>query len=290
MASPPFLARLARTPLLTPAEEVALAKRIERGDLAAKERMMEANLRLVVHVAKAYQREDHGLTLLDLVQEGTVGLMRAVEKFDHRRGFRFSTYATIWIRQAVGRAIAEKGRAIRLPAHAGVRVRAMERAERDLATSLGREPTLEEVAQALECRPTEILELRRAVRIPFSLDAPLDDEGELALRALLRDEGPGPEEGAEAALAVEAVRRLLGGLPPRERAVLELRYGLGEEGELPPAQAARRLGLTPREVRTLEGVALRKLRALPEARALAARRARRAARAPPPTRARGCPS
>jgi len=265
-----FLAKLARTPLLTPADEVALAKRIERGDLAAKDRMIEANLRLVVHLAKAYQREDHGLTLLDLVQEGMLGLIRAVEKFDHRRGFRFSTYATIWIRQAVGRAIADKGRAVRLPAHAGVRVRAMERAERELAVALGREATLEEVAEALGCRPAEVIELRRAVRMPTSLDAPLDEGGELALGALLRDEGPGPEEGAEAALARDAVRGLLGGLAPRERAVLELRYGLAGEGELPPAQAARRLGLSPREVRTLEGVALRKLRALPEARALAA--------------------
>jgi len=264
-----FLAKLARTPLLTPAEEVALAKRIERGDLGAKDRMIEANLRLVVHLAKAYQREDHGLALLDLVQEGTVGLVRAVEKFDYRKGFRFSTYATIWIRQALGRGIAEKGRAIRLPAHAGVRVRAMQRTERALTAALGREPTVEELTEKLDAKPGEVEELRRAVRTPSSLDAPLDD-GELALGHLLRDEGPSPQEGAEAVFAREALRRLLADLPPRERAVLELRYGLGDDGELPPAAAARRLGLTPREVRTLEDLALRKLRALPEARALAA--------------------
>src|SRR5215813_3075643 len=145
-----FLARIAETPLLTPAEELDLARRVERGDLAAKDRMVQANLRLVVHVAKKFQREDHGLTLSDLVQEGTFGLVRAVEKFDHRKGFRFSTYATIWIRQAIGRAIGDKGRTIRIPEQVGQRLRMLEREERKLAAELGRDPLPSELAEAAQ--------------------------------------------------------------------------------------------------------------------------------------------
>src|SRR5215204_6167040 len=151
-----FLTDIGRTPLLTPAEELALARRVERGDLAAKNRMVEANLRLVVHVAKRFAREHNGLTLSDLVQEGTIGLVRAVEKFDWRKGHRFSTYATIWIRQSIGRAISEKGSLIRMPIHTGQRLRALEREERKLAAALGRVPTATELADSIGCSPEEV--------------------------------------------------------------------------------------------------------------------------------------
>ena len=154
-----FLAQIARTPLLTPAEELRLARRVEKGDLAAKERMVEANLRLVVHIAKRFQRAGHGLALADLIQEGTLGLVRAVEKFDHRKGYRFSTYATIWIRQAVGRAIGDKGRAIRLPEQVGQRLRALEREERRLTAELGRDPLPPELAGPLETTAAAVIEL-----------------------------------------------------------------------------------------------------------------------------------
>src|SRR6478672_5322384 len=151
-----FLARIGETPLLTPAEELSLARRVERGDLAAKDRMVEANLRLVVHVAKRFQRAGHGFSLSDLIQEGTLGLVRAVEKFDHRKGYRFSTYATIWIRQAIGRAIGDKGRTIRLPEQVGQRLRALEKEERKLAAELGRDPLPDELAERLETTPADV--------------------------------------------------------------------------------------------------------------------------------------
>src|SRR3982750_4682504 len=168
-----FLQRIARTRLLTPAEELELARRIERGDLDAKDRMIEANLRLVVHLAKRFQREDSGMTLLDLIQEGTIGLVRAVEKFDHRRGFRFSTYATLWIRQAIGRAMSEKGRTVRLPVHVGDRVRKLQAVERRLAMALGATPTGAELADALEWTEAEVADVRRIAMAPVSLEAPV---------------------------------------------------------------------------------------------------------------------
>ena len=168
-----FLARIARTPLLSPADELRLARAVERGDLAAKQRMIEANLRLVVHVAKRYQRDDHGLTLPDLVQEGTLGLVRAVEKFDHRRGHRFSTYAVIWIRQAIARAIDVKGRAIRLPVHMATRLRELDREERRLLAELGRDPSAAELADALHWLPAEIAYARDLRRATVSLDEPV---------------------------------------------------------------------------------------------------------------------
>src|SRR4051794_34143655 len=174
----PFLQQISRTPLLTPLEEVRLATRVEKGDLAAKERMIEANLRLVVHVAKRFQRAGHGLTLSDLIQEGTLGLVRAVEKFDHRKGYRFSTYATIWIRQAIGRAIGDKGRAIRLPESVGHRLRALEREELALAAELGRDPLPSELAVRLNATPAQVVELHELRRSTVSLDEPLgDDDG-----------------------------------------------------------------------------------------------------------------
>src|SRR3954465_6143526 len=165
-----FLQRIARTRLLTHAEELELSRRIERGDLEAKDRMIEANLRLVVHLAKRFQREDSGMTLLDLIQEGTIGLVRAVEKFDYRRGLRFSTYATLWIRQAIGRAMSEKGRAVRLPVHVGDRVRKLQAVERRLAMSMGAMPTASELAAALEWTEGDVADVRRIALVPVSLE------------------------------------------------------------------------------------------------------------------------
>jgi RNA polymerase primary sigma factor len=204
-----FLTAIGRTPLLTAAEERELARRIERGDLAAKERLVEANLRLVVHVAKRYAPGDHGLTLPDLVQEGTLGLVRAAEKFDWRRGHRFSTYATIWIRQSIGRAVAKRGHST-----------------------------------------------------AASLDAPVGDGAGATLAELIPDDvTPGPEARAELAALGADIRRTVSALPPRERAVLELRYGLASEGAATTAETAKRLRLRPQQVRTLEDLALRRLRA-----------------------------
>jgi RNA polymerase primary sigma factor len=259
-----FLAQIARTPLLTPAEELRLARRVERGDLAAKDRMIEANLRLVVHVAKRFQREDHGLSIADLVQEGTVGLVRAVEKFDHRRGYRFSTYATIWIRQSIGRAISDKGRVIRLPLHTGQRVRQLDREERRLAAALGRAPEPAELAEALEWTVEEVArvgDLRRGV---LSLQEPVTEDGATELGELLADaEAAAPDARAEAAVLAEAIQDVLATLPPRERAVIEARYGLGAEPAATVSEAARRLRLRPRDVRHLEALGLRRLRATP---------------------------
>jgi RNA polymerase primary sigma factor len=251
-----FLARIGATPLLTPAEELELARRVERGDLAAKERMVQANLRLVVHVAKRFVRDDHGLTLSDLVQEGTFGLVRAVEKFDPRKGFRFSTYATIWIRQSIGRAIAEKGRTIRVPVHVDQRIRTLEK----LAAELGRDPAPHEVAEKLGWTEAEAATVRGARVSTVSLQQPV---GDTELGHLLAGE-PGislPEDDLSA---------LLARLDARERRVIELRYGLNDTKPVTLAETARRLQLRPRDVRHLEMLALRKLRAAPEAAALAA--------------------
>src|SRR5919202_1557917 len=234
-----FLQRIARTRLLTHAEELELARRIERGDLEAKDRMIEANLRLVVHLAKRFQREDSGMTLLDLIQEGTIGLVRAVEKFDHRRGLRFSTYATLWIRQAIGRALSEHGRTVRLPVHVGDRVRKL-----------------------------QAVELRRTAQLPVSLETPVGSEGDAELGHLLADERPGPEVAAAETLLRADVDAALALLEPIERRVLELRFGLGGLPPHTPGQAARALGLRPQQIRTAQERALRALRAAPAAGAL----------------------
>ena len=263
-----YLRRIARTPLLTPSQEKDLARRVERGDLAAKDHMIEANLRLVVHVAKRYQREDSGLTMQDLIQEGTIGLVRAVEKFDYRKGFRFSTYATLWIRQAIGRALADKGRIVRLPIPVADRVRKLEIAERMLATRLGGTPSSEELAADLDWELEEVERLRGAGRRPASLDAPIADDGETELGDLLASDLPSPEDEAMAGAERDGVTAALRHLGPVERRVLELRYGLGDEAPHTPAETARALGVKPHQVRQVEDRALRALGALPSTREL----------------------
>jgi len=255
-----FLIRIGQTPLLTAAEERALAYRCERGDLAAKDRMIEANLRLVVHIAKRYQREDSPLTLPDLVQEGTFGLVRAVEKFDPRTGYRFSTYATIWIRQAIGRAVAEKSRVIRVPVSVDQRMRALDK----LTAEFGRVPEPEEAAARLDWTVDEVHAVRAARHVTVSLNQPVSDDA-TELGTLIAAESPPLED----ALDGDAISSLLRHLDPRERRVIQIRFGL--DGDDPETQTgtARRLGLRRTEVRRLEEYALRKLRLVPGVRALA---------------------
>src|SRR4051794_9760043 len=255
-----FLQSIARTALLTATEERALAYRVERGDLAAKDRMIEANLRLVVHVAKRYQRENNPLTLPDLVQEGTLGLVRAVEKFDPRTGNRFSTYATIWIRQAIGRAVSEKSRAIRLPIPIDQRLRALDKLSREL----GREPEAQEAAQRLGWTLEMAENVRAARHVVVSLNAPVG-ESEVELGALLAATTAEPHDEIDDGV----VASLLNLLDPRERRVLIMRFGL--DGGEPESQieTARRLRARRSEIRRLEDYALRKLRAAPGIAALA---------------------
>jgi RNA polymerase primary sigma factor len=265
-----FLNAIGREPLLNREEEIALAKRIERGDLEAKNRLIEANLRLVVHNAKRYRRERAGgaeLSFLDLIQEGTVGLIRAAEKFDHRKGFKFSTYATLWIRQSIARALAEKNRTVRLPVHISDRVRRMERSERTMTLELGREPTDEEVAADLELTPGEIADLRQWSQPVASLNSPVGEDGtELGdLVGETGDPAPSPFDEAVDATREEALRETLSHLPWREQRVLELRFGLFGESAHSIRQTARILKLRTERVSALEQAALARLRTLPEA-------------------------
>src|SRR5580765_3838552 len=220
-----FLKDVGRVDLLTAAQEVELAKRIERGDHRAKQEMVEANLRLVVSIAKRYRNQ--GLPFLDLIQEGTIGLVRAAEKFDHRRGFKFSTYATWWIRQAVARALADKGRTIRMPVHVVEKLNKILRTERELRAELGHEPTSEEIARVLELPVDEVEQVRRTAQAPVSLEKPVGDDEESEFGHFLEDESePPPDEAAAVILRNETLVRLLGMLAERERRVLELRFGL----------------------------------------------------------------
>jgi len=253
-----FLNEIRRYPLLSAEEEVELAKRIERGDLEAKERMINSNLRLVVSIAKKYQGQE--LSLLDLTQEGIFGLIRAAEKFDWRRGYKFSTYATFWIRQAIQRGLANRSRTIRIPVHIGQRERKIARAERELSARLGRDPTDEEVARAAELPLEQIQEVRAAARTVTSLDRPIGEEGETALGDLLESGETSPEEEVEVTLREEALRRTVDELPEPERDVIKLRYGLnGAADPQPLRETGRRLGLSAERVRQLESKALRQL-------------------------------
>jgi RNA polymerase primary sigma factor len=252
-----FLNEIRRYPLLTAAEEVELAKAIERGDMEAKERMINSNLRLVVSIAKKYQGQELGL--LDLIQEGIFGLIRAAEKFDWRKGYKFSTYATFWIRQAIQRGIANKARTIRIPVHIGQRERKIARAERDLASRLGRDPDDDEVAAEAELPIEQVIEVRQAARTITSLDRPVGEEGETAFGDLLPSEGAEPEEEVEMSLREQTLRQAVEQLPERERQVVKLRYGINGDEPTPLRETGRRLGLSPERVRQLESEALEPL-------------------------------
>jgi RNA polymerase primary sigma factor len=252
-----FFNEARKYPLLTAEEEVELAKRIERGDLAAKERMINSNLRLVISVARKYQGQ--GLPLGDLIQEGMLGLIRAVEKFDWRKGFKFSTYGTLWIRQSIGRGLANSSRTVRLPVHIGARARKIADAERALAAELGREPTVEEIAEKVEIPVGEVEDIRNADRAPTSLDQGVGESGETSLGELIPRDDPGPDAEVVSSMEDATVRKAVGHLPEAERNVLTLRFGLGPEEPVALRETGRRLGLSSERVRQIEDRALRRL-------------------------------
>jgi RNA polymerase primary sigma factor len=262
-----YLRSIGRVPLLTAEEEVSLAKRIERGDISAKQHMVEANLRLVVSIAKGYV--GRGLTFLDLIQEGSLGLIRAVEKFDYRRGYKFSTYATWWIRQAVSRALADKARTIRIPVHMVERLNKLISAERMLIQQLGREPTPDEIASELECEVREVRDVLRLAQQPISLEKPMGEEDDSALGDFVEDvSAESPFEIASEALRRENITRVLASLPRREREVLELRYGIVGGRARTLEEVGRAFNITRERVRQIENRTLKKLQTLPEAQQL----------------------
>jgi RNA polymerase primary sigma factor len=262
-----YLRSIGRVPLLSAEEEVALAKRIERGDVTAKQHMIEANLRLVVSISKGYL--GRGLNFLDLIQEGSLGLIRAVEKFDYRRGYKFSTYATWWIRQAVTRAIADKGRTIRIPVHMMERLNKVAYAERALIQQLGREPTPAEIAAELECTTREVRDILRMSQQPVSLEKPVGDEEDSSLSDFVEDdEAESPFDAASQALRRQSVVRVLATLPRREREVLEMRYGITGDRVRTLDEVGRAFNITRERVRQIESRTLKKLQTAPEAQEL----------------------
>jgi RNA polymerase primary sigma factor len=262
-----YLRSIGRVPLLNAEEEVSLAKRIERGDISAKQHMVEANLRLVVSIAKGYV--GRGLTLLDLIQEGSLGLIRAVEKFDYRRGYKFSTYATWWIRQAVTRSLADKGRTIRIPVHMVERLNKLIHTERRLIQQLGREPSPEELAGELDCTVREVRDVMRVAQQPISLEKPVGEEDDSALADFVEDvSAESPFEIASEALRRENVMRVLSSLPHREREVIEMRYGITGGRSRTLEEVGRAFNITRERVRQIENRTLKKLQALPDAQQL----------------------
>jgi RNA polymerase primary sigma factor len=256
-----FLKGIGKVRLLTAQEEVELAKRIERGSFEAKQRMIESNLRLVVSIAKNYRNQ--GLPFLDLIQEGTLGLVRAAEKFDYRRGFKFSTYATWWIRQAVARALADKARTIRIPVHIVEKLNRIGRAERKLVTGLGREPTADEIGEVTGIEPEEVNAIRRSARAPISLEKPIGDEEQSEFGQLIADEqAESPYDRAVETLTNEALGKALENLSYRERRVLELRYGLGDQQPRTLDEVGRTFNVTRERIRQIETQSLKKLQSL----------------------------
>ena len=254
-----FLNEAGRYPLLTAAEEVELAKRIELGDMRAKERMITSNLRLVVSIARRYQTQ--GITLGDLIQEGVIGLIRATEKFDWRKGFKFSTYATWWIRQAVQRGVANKARTIRIPVHVVEREQKVSRTERELAARLGYAPTDEEIAEHAKLPLNQVREVHEAARAVASTDAPIGSDGDTSFGELFAAGGPTTEDEVDATIRGDAVRRAVAKLPERQRDVISLRFGLIGEGPTSLEQIGKQLGITRERVRQIEADALRRLAA-----------------------------
>jgi RNA polymerase primary sigma factor len=253
-----FLNRIAATPLLTAEQEVELAQRIERGDYDAKQHMIEANLRLVVSIAKRYR--GLGLPFMDLIQEGTVGLIRAAEKFDWRKGFKFSTYATLWIQQSIARALADKSRVVRLPVHIGDRLRKLDVTERQLEAQSGQSPSIETVAEAVGIDVDEARMLRQAAAGPASLNETVGPEGDAERGELIPDKGPTPYDEVRERAEVEAVERVLESLDYRERRVLTLRFGIGGERVQSYPEIARQLRVRPGRIREIEEAALKRLR------------------------------
>ena len=262
-----FLKDIGKVDLLTAAQEVELAKRIERGDHAAKQEMVEANLRLVVSIAKRYRNQ--GLPFLDLIQEGTIGLVRAAEKFDHRKGFKFSTYATWWIRQAVARALADKARTIRMPVHVVEKLNKIVRSERKLRAELCRDPTPFEISVDLDMPVEEVEQIMRSAQTPVSLEKPVGEEDESEFGHFLTDENvPLPDEAADVAMRRETLRKILSTLSHRERRVLELRYGLDGEHPRTLDEVGRTFNVTRERIRQIENQSLKKLRALADSHSL----------------------
>jgi RNA polymerase primary sigma factor len=265
-----YLRAIAKVPLLTADQEVLLAKRVERGDRSAKARMIEANLRLVVSIAKSYL--GRGLPFLDLIQEGSLGLIRAVEKFDYRRGYKFSTYATWWIRQAVTRAIADKARTIRMPVHMVERLNKVVHVERRLVQQLAREPQAEEIAAELEMTTAEVREIRRMAKLPVSLDKPIGEQEDSKLGDFVEDElAESPFEVAADSLRCTEIKRALSALPERERRVIELRFGLHDDQPQTLEEVGRAFGVTRERIRQIENTTLKILASLPEAQGLKGR-------------------
>jgi RNA polymerase primary sigma factor len=262
-----YLREIGKVPLLTADQEVYLAKRIERGDMSAKTQMIEANLRLVVSIAKSYL--GRGLSFLDLIQEGSLGLIRAVEKFDYRKGYKFSTYATWWIRQAVTRAIADKARTIRIPVHMVEKLNKVVHIERQLVQRLGREPRPDEIAEELEMTTEEVREILRMSQLPVSLEKPIGEEEESELGDFVEDESAeSPFDTATLSLRREDVEHALSALPERERQVIELRFGLSGAQPCTLEEVGRAFGVTRERIRQIENNTLKKLESLPEAQGL----------------------
>jgi RNA polymerase primary sigma factor len=262
-----YLREIGKVPLLTADQEVYLAKRIERGEMSAKTQMIEANLRLVVSIAKSYL--GRGLSFLDLIQEGSLGLIRAVEKFDYRKGYKFSTYATWWIRQAVTRAIADKARTIRIPVHMVEKLNKVVHIERQLVQRLGREPRPDEIASELEMTTEEVREILRMSQLPVSLEKPIGEEEESELGDFVEDESAeSPFDTATLSLRREDIEHALGALPRRERAVIEMRFGLSGGQPRTLEEVGRAFGVTRERIRQIENNTLKKLESLPEAQGL----------------------